>query len=320
MAGHTGHSDAEFVHLVKELGPSRYAKKYNLNVRGVFARRARVEQRIGQQITGPAHHLQTRHNIAHPQRVEIEIESGIVLVGSDAHIWPGPKSTAMRAFIKFCKGDFLDSRPKAVILNGDVLDFPQISRHPPIGWDHHPSVRDEIEAAQEILSEIELAALKARKVWTLGNHDQRYETRLATVAPEYAKLYGYSLKDWFPVWEPGWRAIINGDTTVKHRLSGGANATLNNVKRSGHHTITGHLHSANVRGFTDYTGTLWGVDTGCIADPEHSAFIDYTEDGPKDWRSAFGVLTYHKGKLLQPELALVFDDKHIQFRGKVIKV
>lgn len=308
-------SDSDFVALFEQFGPQKTAERLGVIVRAVYLRRVNLEKKLRRQITGPANPTQTRHNVAHPQRVELDIENGHVLVGSDAHIWPGPKSTAMRAFIKFCK----DVKPKAVILNGDVCDFPQVSRHPPIGWDHHPTVQQEIEAAQNILSEIETAAFKARKIWTLGNHDQRYETRLATVAPEYRKLTGYSLKDWFPAWEPGWRAIINGDTTIKHRLTGGVNATRNNVLRSGHHTITGHLHSANVRGFTDYNGTRWGVDTGCLADPEHAAFIDYTEDGPKDWRSAFGLLTFYKGQLLQPELVLVFDETHAQFRGEVIK-
>jgi hypothetical protein len=308
-------SDSDFVRLFEEIGPTKLSKHLGITTKSVYGRRKSLERKIGRQITGPEHPKATRHGVAHPQRVELQIDNGHILVGSDAHLWPGPKSTAMRAFIKFCR----DVKPKAVILNGDVLDFPQISRHPPIGYQHHPTVQQEIEHAQDVLSELELASFKARRIFSLGNHDQRYEVRLATVAPEYVGIHGYSLKDWFPAWEPCWRAVINGDTTIKHRLSGGVNATRNNVLRSGHHTVTGHLHSANVRGFTDYRGTRWGVDTGCLADPEHRAFVDYTEDGPKDWRSAFCLLTYHKGVLLQPELILVHDEKHVDFRGELIK-
>lgn len=309
-------TDADFVKLFEEIGPHKLAKQLGVAVRSVYLRRQTMEKKLGRQITGPAHHLQTRHGVAHPQRIEFDVRDGIVLVGSDAHIWPGPQSTALRAFIKFCR----DLKPKAVILNGDVCDFPSISVHPPIGWDHHPEVKDEIETAQEVLSEIEAASFRARKCWVLGNHDQRYERRLAEKVPEYRKLPGYSLKDWFPLWEPAWRVVINGDTSIKHRLSGGVNAVRNNILRSGHNIITGHLHSAAVRGFTNYRGTLWGVDSGCLADPEHSAFVDYTEDGPKDWRAAFSVLTFYKGQLLQPELALVMDEKSVQFRGNVIRV
>lgn len=324
MANKTNHptkrcTDADFVRFFETDGPASLARRLKVGVRSVYARRGTLERKLGRQITAPEHTTEgrgTRHNIEHSPRVEFNVENGHVLVGSDAHLWPGAMSTAMRAFIKFCA----DIKPKAVILNGDVLDFPQISRHPPIGWDHHPSVQEEVENAQDILHRIEHAAGRARKIFTLGNHDQRYETRLATVAPEYVGLHGYSLKDWFPLWEPGWRAVINGNTSIMHRVTGGVNATRNNVLRSGHHTITGHLHSANVRGFTDYNGTRWGVDTGCLADPDHRAFVDYTEDGPKDWRSAFGVLTFHKGKLLQPELVLVHSPTEVDFRGQLIKV
>jgi hypothetical protein len=85
-------------------------------------------------------------------------------------------------------------------------------------------------------------------------------------------------------------------------------------------TITGHLHSAKVIPFTDYNGTRYGVDAGCIADPDHRAFLDYTEDNPKNWRSAFCILTIVDGNLLIPELAIKWDEDHFQFRGKLIKV
>jgi hypothetical protein len=84
--------------------------------------------------------------------------------------------------------------------------------------------------------------------------------------------------------------------------------------------VTGHLHSQKVTPFTDYTGTRWGVDTGCLADPDHAAFTDYTEDAPKNWRSGFAVLTFYKDRLLPPELVTVFDANHVTFRGQVIRV
>jgi UDP-2,3-diacylglucosamine pyrophosphatase LpxH len=304
------------VRLFEEEGPTKLAKQLGITTKSIYQRRASLEGRIGRQITGPDHPKQTRHGIAHPQRVTFNIQNGHVLIGSDAHIWPGPKSTAMRAFIKFCG----DVKPDAVILNGDVMDFPQVSRHPPIGWENHPTVQQEIEAAQDILHEIELAAGKARKVWTLGNHDGRFETRLATVAPEFAKLNGIHLRDHFPQWEPGWSCWINNEVVVKHRFKGGVHAAHNNAVSSGKHMVTGHLHSAKVAPWTDYNGTRFAVDTGCLADPDHRAFVDYTEDNPKNWLSGFGLFTFHRGKLLPPELILVHDENSVAFRGEVIRV
>jgi len=248
---------------------------------------------------------------------KIEIKNGIVLIGSDLHLWPGSESVALRAFKRFVK----ELQPKAVILNGDVLDFPQISRHPPLKWETIPSPIEEIETAQYHLHEIEQAAPKgSRKVWTLGNHDARFETRLAQVAREYRNIKGIHLSDHFnPCWEKCWSCEINNDILVKHRYKGGANATFANVLHAGCTIITGHLHSAAVRQFTDFRGTRWGVDTGCMADTDHPAF-EYTEDNPKNWVSGFGVLTFNAGRLLWPELVTKFSEDSVQWRGKVLKV
>lgn len=250
-----------------------------------------------------------------PGRLEYEIDTGIVLVGSDCHYWPGPPSVTHRAFVHFCR----ELRPKMVVLNGDVVDMATVSRHPPIGWERRPTVQEEIEAAQERLHEIQQAAGRVPRIWTLGNHDARFETRLASAAPEYAKVHGIHLHDHFPGWDRGWSCWINSHVVIKHRLRGGMHATWNNTIYSGKSAVTGHLHSAQVRPFTDYNGTRYGVDTGCIADTYGPQF-GYMEDSPRNWISAFGVLTFYKGKLLAPELVMKVDEKQVQFGGKVIKV
>ncbi len=316
-------SDKDFMRLYDDLGPLALARRLKQNKRSVYKRRQTLERKYRRQITPPAHHAgpKTRHNIEHAARLHYDCLNGIVLVGSDAHIWPGPTTTAMRGFIKFAK----ELKPRLVVMNGDVMDHPQISRHPPIGWEKHPTVEEEIRAAQDQLCLIEDAVSDNTKlIWTLGNHDGRFETRLATVAPEYARLAGFHLKDHFPAWAGCWAAWVNADEktpcVIKHRYKGGTHATHNNVVAAGTHMVTGHLHSAKVTGYSDYTGTRWGVDTGCLADPDAQAFVDYTEDGPKNWRSAFAVLTFHKGKLLPPELATVWDKRTIAWRGELIAV
>lgn len=311
-------SDADFVRFMETIGPTEYAKRFETTKMNALDRRRRLEKRIGRQITVPKNGNAriTRHNIQHTPRIKFAIENGVVLIGSDAHIWPGAMTTAMRAFVKFASV----MNPKVVILNGDVLDFPKISRHPPIGWESHPTVADEIEAAKKILRQIEDAAPdKCALVWTLGNHDARFETRLATVAPEYAKLHGMHLKDHFPNWSACWATWVN-DVVVKHRWKGGVHATHNNAVQSGMHMVTGHLHSQKVTPWTDYTGTRYGVDTGCLADPDAQAFVDYTEDAPKNWLAGFAVLSFAGGKLLPPELVTVWGKNHVVFRGKIEKV
>ncbi|HZS57564.1 MAG TPA: hypothetical protein VFA65_24400 [Bryobacteraceae bacterium] len=312
-------SDADFVTLFQTVGATELAKRLHVSLRNVHRRRTSIERRLNIRIIAPnggASGTKISPRKEYPHRVDLEVKDGNVIIASDAHYWPGPRSCAHRGLVHFCK----ELKPRAVILNGDVIDAPQISRHPPIGWEKRPQLSDEIETAKERLHEIELAAFKAEKVWTLGNHDARFETRLASVAPEYAKIHGMHLHDNFPNWRSAWSAWINDDVVVKHRFRGGMHAPHNNTIWSGKTIITGHLHSAKVTPFDDYDGTRYGVDGGCIADTDAKAFIDYTEDNPKNWRSAFVVLTFVDGALLQPELVLKWDDEHVQFRGKLVKV
>ena len=244
--------------------------------------------------------------------------NGTALVGGDAHYWPGPASTAHRAFIFFIK----ELAPIIVIANGDMLDAACISRHPPIGWNCLPSVKDELEVCQERMGEIALAAGKAEKYWPLGNHDARFETRLAMVAPEFKDVHGISLNDHFPEWQGCWSVHINeiGGVVVKHRFKGGAHAPFLNTLYAGRSTITGHLHSLKVYPISDFNGVRFGVDAGCLADPYHDAFQDYNEDAPRSHRSGFIVLTFASGRLLWPEPVHVLEDGLVEFRGQVYHV
>lgn len=251
-----------------------------------------------------------------PHRIPLDIENGCVPVGSDAHYWPGNVTTAHRAFVKFCA----EMKPKAVILNGDALDGARISRHAPIGWEKRPQLVDEMEACKVRTFEIEKVTKRIRKIWSLGNHDARFETHLAMVAPEYAKVNGVHLKDHFPAWEGCWSVWINDCTVIKHRFKSGIHAPWNNTMWAGRTMVTGHLHSQKVYPLSDYNGTRWGVDTGTLAEPYGPQFVDYTEDAPVNWRSGFVVLTYWKGQLLTPEMVRVIGDGQIEFRGKVIGV
>lgn len=310
-------SDQDFLVLFPKLGAAEMARRLKQTVSAVKQRRRKLEDRFGSPIHAPAYQNNNPPRpVQHAHRIHLEVKTGTVLIGSDAHIWPGPKTPAMCGFIKTIK----DLKPSAVILNGDVMDFPQISKHDPLGWENRHSVQAEIEAAQDVLHEIERASGRARKIWTLGNHDARFEKRLAIHAPEYAKVNGVHLKDHFPLWEPCWSVWINNDTVIKHRFRAGIHAPWNNALNSGTNIVTAHLHSAKVIPLTDYRGTRYGVDDGCLADPNHKSFIDYTEDNPKNWRSGFCLLTFVNGRLLQPQLALVHDEKHLDFCGKLVPI
>lgn len=306
-------TDEEFIDLFPKLGASGIVEKYGFKEpKGVYDRRRRVEERFGIKLSPPTRGGDVQQLDKHPAVLKLGIEDGEVLIGSDSHYWPGVVSTAHRAFVEMAR----DRKPKVIIKNGDEMDFPALSRHAPIGWENRPKASDEIENTKAMLSEIEKASPKSRRIWPPGNHDGRFETRLATIAPEYAKVHGVHLKDHFPNWEPCWACFINDDVVVKHRIKGGIHATRNNTLAAGRSTVTGHLHALKVTPHSDYNGTRWGVDCGTMAEPYGPQFYNYTELNPMDWRSGFVLLTFVKGKLMWPEQIWVSGPGTVQFRGK----
>lgn len=308
--------DEKFIADFPLLGAHGMAKKHGADVRGIYERRRAIEERHGVSLSAPTRGGDVQQLDRHPAAINLGIENGEVLIGSDSHYWPGIVSTAHRAFVEMA----MDRKPKIIIKNGDETDFPSLSRHSPIGWENRPKASDEIDACKDMLSEIEKASPHSRRIWPCGNHDGRFETRLATMAPEYAKINGVHLKDHFPNWEPCWATFINKDVVVKHRLRGGMHATRNNTLNAGRTMVTGHLHSLKVTPLSDYNGTRWGVDTGTMADPYGPQFYNYTELAPLDWRSGFVLLTFVKGRLLWPEQIWVSGPDTVQFRGKEWRV
>jgi hypothetical protein len=313
-------SDAEFIELWRtHQSVAAVAKILGLSDRDVGARRRRIEDRMNLRLETDDPRGQKydyRRPVEYKATHHLGIENGTILCGSDAHFWPGIRTAAFRGFLKLIK----ELQPKAIILNGDVFDGASISRHPRIGWEHVPTVIDELKAAQARLHEIEAVAGKAKLIWPLGNHCARFSSRLAANAPEFAGVHGFQLKDHFPAWTPCWAAWVNDRFVVKHRMRSGIHATHNNTVNSGVSIATGHLHSLKVTPFSDYTGTRFGIDTGTLADTDGPQFVNYLESGPVNWRSGFAVFTIYKGRLLWPELAHKLTDGEIEFRGTVVKV
>jgi hypothetical protein len=310
-------SDDEFIAIFRAHGARGAAKLLEMGERSVYDRRVRIEKRLGIEIPAPGT-TNTRLASGYQKHYDLEVRDGVVLVGSDAHVWPGKPTPAQRGFCLLAR-EFRD-RLVAAILNGDILDGARISRHDRIGWAEVPTLREELEAVDEFTTEVqEAAGERAQLLWTIGNHDLRFETYLAKNAKDVEGLSGSRLAERFLAWRMMWIIRINQDIVCKHRFKGGIHATHNNALWSGKTMVTGHLHSLKVTPFDDYNGTRWGVDTGTLSDPtgEHA---DYAEGNPLNHRSGFVVLTFKDGKLLWPEIAAVVDENHIQFRGEILNV
>lgn len=318
-------TDQEFIRIWREhQSPTRVAEQIGVAVRNVCIRRKRIEAKYGMVLpvidaNRPSYNT---YEIKHKARINLTIKDGVLPVAGDIHIWPGERTTAQRAYIEMVKR----IKPKYVILIGDVFDGSRISRHPRIGFlESRPMVKDELKAVGEYLDELQKAAPKgAMLIWCLGNHDARYESYIASMAPEMEGVEGMRLKDRFPAWHPCWSVHINegmpSHTVIKHRWHNGIHATYNNTLKSGVSFVTGHLHKLDARKWVDFSGTRYGVDAGFMADIDDAQFVHYTEDSPKDWTSGFPVLTYRDHKLMRPEFVQKWKEGEVEYRGEVIRV
>jgi hypothetical protein len=319
MSGKPVYSDQEFIELWKthESG-SAMAKAIGMDLRNILRRKNNLEARYGTQLKSKNSPQQSVKE--NPAKKMLGIENGCILVFSDAHFHPSIHTTAYKGLLWAIK----EFQCKVIIANGDIFDGASISRYPRIGWDSTPSVIQELKACEIAMGEIEDTAKKVNKstqlIWTLGNHDARYESRLASNAPQYEQVKGFSLKDHFPAWHPCWACWATDDVVIKHRWKGGTHATHNNTLSSGVSFVSGHLHSLKVTPYTDYNGTRYGVDTGTLADTDGVQFENYLELSPTNWRSGFALLTFHNGRLLFPELIMKYAENQVEFRGKVYDV
>jgi hypothetical protein len=314
-------TEQEFIALWNKHGSVKTLSDIlGISERNVSVRRRKIEKKHSIVLAGVAPNSPD-FRVTYPEnnvRTTVMLENGIIVIGSDCHYWPDIISTAHRAFVKIIK----DLKPRMVVMNGDVFDGASISRHPVSGWGSTPSVKQELEACQDRLGEIEKAAKGAALHWTWGNHDMRFNARLAAqVGDTWRGVEGMNLTDHFPRWKFSTSIMVNEAVQIKHRLYNGIHASYNATLKSGISTVNGHLHSLKVMPWTDLTGTRYGVDTGSLANVWGDQF-EYTEDSTRNHRSGFAILTFYNGKMLPPELCEVLNENDglVVFRGVVYKV
>lgn len=314
-------TEDEFIEIFNRLrSPTAIAALLKQNVRSVQARRSQIEARRNiKLVTDRRAPAQTtvKHNAA---VIELAISDGVVIVGSDAHIWPGPQTTVQRAFLEMCKR----LNPVAVIANGDFADLPGASRWPSLSWNDlrkKPTIKDEIQAVQDYLGAVVAATPSAEHCWPAGNHDLRFAALLTQLVPQYEGVPGMELKDHFPAWRSCWRVDINGSVIVRHRELGGEHADYRNTQTQGITIVTGHDHRIGVTPYRGYRGVTYGVRCGFMCDAaDDPQFVEYLESKSPNWHSGFAVLTFRDGVLLYPELVTKHSDGVVCWRGELIEV
>ena len=311
LAAHNEFATIWLEYAAKGATVSKIAAHFGLSERNTYLRRDRAQAALGIELPAP----RDNRNALHPRldHLSLEIPNCRVLVGSDWHIWPGYRSRAEEAWFHVLRTETFD----VVVLNGDVTDQPQVSRHGPSMSIPSPRLQDEIAEAQVRVAEVAKLARKRNKavrlIWIFGNHDIRMWRYIALNAPELGEMLTFEQR--FPEWEFTVSADINGGVCwLKHRWHGGIHAAYNNVLRAGGTIVTGDTHRLSQTRWGDFQGVKYGIETGMLGDPRGPQFT-YTDNNPVNWCPGFAEL------VITDEVHCELVDcsrREIRRRGKVI--
>lgn len=210
-----------------------------------------------------------------------------IVVAGDLH-YPFEDDAAVKATLALIR----DIAPHRILLNGDILDFPAISRWNQ-GLERLDDLQAEIDESNGFRRAVREAAPRAWIGETLGNHSRRAVTYVQTHARALtslrmlkpAELFEHRpLRiDLYP--EAGLRVrpellIRHGDTV---RKGSGSTAKAEMVK-AGISVVHGHTHRLAVVRVNGYAPRV-GVEGGCLCRTDPSYI-----DGVPDWQPGLIVI------------------------------
>lgn len=200
-----------------------------------------------------------------------QISQSKVLVISDLH-FPYQDNHAIRKAIEYGKNQKIN----CILINGDLFDFAGISRHEK-DW-RQRTVAQEFEAVRVFLNSLRKHFPKAKIVYKLGNHDERWEKWLFLKAPEIFDDNEFKLetrlklgelkidivKDKLPI-KIGKLTVLHG-----HELaggSGGVNPARATFLKTLDSVLVGHYHKTSQHTEASMYQEVFSVNsTGCLCD------------------------------------------------------
>ena len=201
-----------------------------------------------------------------------EIKQSRVLIISDLH-FPYQNNKAIELALDYGKSKKVD----CILINGDLIDFANISRHEK---DFRArSIAEEFEAVRVFLKTLRLHFPKTKIVFKLGNHDERWEKFLYAKAPEIFDVSDFQLEILLRFGElkidvvKDKRPVRLGKLTALHghELAGGGAGGVNPARATFLKTIdsviVGHYHKTSQHTETTLSGEVISVNSvGCLCD------------------------------------------------------
>lgn len=199
-----------------------------------------------------------------------EIKQTSTLVISDLH-FPYQNNKAIETALQYG----LDNNVTCILINGDLIDFANISRHEKDF--RHRSINDEFIAVRAFLVALRDNFPKAKIVYKHGNHDERWEKWLYVKAPEIFDVADFQLEILLKLGElkievvKDKRPIKIGKLTILHGHElfgmGGVNPARATFTKTMEDTLVGHYHRTSSHSEPTMNGRLISVHSqGCLCE------------------------------------------------------
>lgn len=206
-----------------------------------------------------------------------------------------------RATIELAVREAKDRGVVGVLLNGDVLDSHEVSRHDKDP--RAPRYVREIEYARQLFAWLRSQLPKADLVYKAGNHEDRLESYVIRNAPALFGVEGVNLPSFLHLpdvgceWVADKRVITLGKLHIVHghEYPGGAASPVNPARglylKAKYVAMCGHHHRTSEHTDKDIRGKMeaaWSVGCACHLHPRYMpinqwnhgfALIDLARDG-----------------------------------------
>jgi predicted phosphodiesterase len=241
-----------------------------------------------------------------PNDFTLPRDANHILLLSDIH-FPYHDEEALAAAIQYG----MEKEINTVLLNGDILDFYQLSR-----FDKDPSkpkMKVELEQGRWFMKALREAFPNARIYYKIGNHEDRLEKWLRIKAPEWIGTEEFELKMLLRFGENQIQ-LIDSEATIKvgnlniihgHEYIGGGtvNPARNLYLKAKASTICGHFHRKSEFTTRDINNKIQGAwTTGCLCE----LYPEYMK-GHSDWVHGFAVIKVEKDGNFSVENKMIID-------------
>ena len=224
---------------------------------------------------------------------------------SDIHI-PYHDLRTIEKWVEECR----QKNVAGLILNGDVLDFYQLSdflRDPSM-----PRTKDEILKGRQLLEYLRSRFPKIPIVFKKGNHDERLEKYLFGRCPDLSEIEDFQLhsllraKEFGVDWVEDKRVVMLGKLPVIHgheyRGGGGVMPARWLYLRTGASAVCGHFHQPSNYTFRTIEGRevgMWSTGCACYLSPAYMPLNQWSNGYAMVEISQGGGYSVHNRRLLK---------------------